>query len=53
MDSTRIQEKIRQGAEYLIVYVDSIYNNPNIKSYITNKIGEYNEIGIFSLSEFQ
>jgi 4-amino-4-deoxy-L-arabinose transferase-like glycosyltransferase len=52
MDSARIQEKIRQGAEYLFVYVDSIYNNPNLKPYITNKIGDYNGIGIFSLSEF-
>jgi hypothetical protein len=53
MDSTRIKYKINAGADYLFIYIDSVYNNPNIKPFITKKIGEINNIDIYDISSFR
>ena len=53
LDSTRISWKINAGADYLFIYVDSINNNPNIKPFIKNKIGEINDIDIYDISSFR
>ncbi len=53
LDSTRISWKINAGADYLFIYIDSINNNPNIKPFIKNKIGEINDIDIYDISSFR
>ncbi len=53
MDSTRIKYKINAGADYLFIYIDSVYNNPNIRPFIANKIGEINDIDIYDISSFR
>jgi hypothetical protein len=53
LDSTRIKSKINMGADYLFIYIDSLFNNPNIKPFIKNKIGEINDIDIYDISSFR
>jgi hypothetical protein len=53
LDSTRISWKINAGADYLFIYIDSINDNPNIKPFIKNKIGEINDIDIYDISSFR
>jgi len=53
LDSTKISWKINAGADYLFIYVDSINNNPNIRPFIKNKIGEINDIDIYDISSLR
>jgi hypothetical protein len=46
----RIDEFIESGMQYLIINDPGYLNNEFIKPYITNKIGEYENIQIFRLS---
>ena len=46
----RIDEFIESGIQYLIINEPGYLNNEFIKPYITNKIGEYENIQIFKLS---
>jgi hypothetical protein len=45
--------KIQQGADYLFIYIDTLYNNKNITPFIKDKIGEYNDIDIYDISGFR
>jgi hypothetical protein len=53
LDSTRIKWKINAGADYLIIYIDSLYSNPNITPFLKNKIGEINDISFYDISSFR
>lgn len=53
LDSAKIIGKINQGADYLFIYIDTLYNNKNITPFIKDKIGEYNDIDIYDISGFR
>jgi len=53
LDSTRISWKINSGADYLFIYIDSLYSHPDIKPFLKDKIGEINDIGIYDISSFR
>jgi len=53
LDSSKIMGKINQGADYLFIYIDTLYNNKNITPFIKHKIGEYNDIDIYDISGFR
>lgn len=53
LDSTRISYKINAGADYLFIYIDSLYALPDIKPFLKNKIGEINNINIYDISSFR
>ena len=53
LDSIKIKWKINEGADYLFIYIDSLYNNPNIKPFLKDKIGEINDIRIYDISSFR
>lgn len=48
-DSTKIKEKINDGARYLFIYDQVAYEDENLKPFIGNKIGEFRNIAIFEL----
>ena len=48
--SHKIDEFIEAGIQYLIINDPGYLNNEFIKPYITDKIGEYNNVQIFKLS---
>jgi 4-amino-4-deoxy-L-arabinose transferase-like glycosyltransferase len=52
-DSTRIKWEINAGADFLVIYVDSVYNNPEVKPFLKNKIGEINDISFYDISSFR
>jgi hypothetical protein len=52
-DSTRIRWDINAGADFLVIYVDSVYNIPQIKPFLKNKIGEINDISFYDISSFR
>jgi hypothetical protein len=49
-DSLNITKKIQMGARYLVVYDRDNYEDDNIQPFLKNKIGEFNNIDIYSLS---
>jgi hypothetical protein len=53
LDSTRIKWKINAGADFMIIYMDSLYNNPEVKPFLKNKIGEINDISFYDISSFR
>lgn len=53
LDSSKINSKINAGADYLLIYVDSLYSNPDITPFLKNKIGEINDINIYDISSFR
>jgi hypothetical protein len=48
-DSVRIQTKIDAGAKYLFIHLDETKEEPGIKPYLDNKIGQFKNIEIFAL----
>lgn len=48
-DSANINDKIKMGAKYLMIYDKEIMKNPEIKPFTKNKIGQYKMIEIFKL----
>jgi hypothetical protein len=48
-DSSRIREKIDQGAKYLLIYKNEIYNEKGIQPFLKKKIGEFGNIDIYGL----
>ncbi len=53
LDSAKIMGKINQGADYLFIYIDTLYYNKNITPFVKDKIGEYNDIDIYDISGFR
>lgn len=49
MDSTDIYRHISLGAKYLILTESEPLSRPYLKSYLSNKIGEYGSVSIFKL----
>jgi hypothetical protein len=48
-DSVKIREKIGLGAKYLFIYNEKTLDEPGVKPFIDNKIGEYKNIEVFKL----
>ena len=48
-DSTKIREKINDGARYLFIYDKEAYEDENLQPFIKNKMGEFRNIDIFEL----
>jgi hypothetical protein len=48
-EKERVKFAISEGCKYLIINSDQLTNDGEIKEFITNKIGQYQNISIFSL----
>jgi hypothetical protein len=53
LDSTRISWKINLGADYLFIYIDSLYRHLEIQPFLINQIGKINDISIYDISSFR
>jgi hypothetical protein len=51
LEGDRIEKFIELGAEYLIINDSKAYSRAYLKPYLTNKIGTYKNIDIYSLSD--
>ena len=49
LDRLKIKKAINLGAKFLFIYDKEVYNEPGIQPFIKNKIGEFNNIDIYSL----
>ncbi len=48
-DSLKIRQRIEQGAKYLLISDIKTYDEQSVKPFITNKIGQFNNIDIYKL----
>ncbi len=48
LDSVKIRDKIDRGAKYLFIYDEKTLDEPGIKPFLKDQIGEYKNIRIFA-----
>jgi hypothetical protein len=52
-DKERIDFAINQGCRYLILSNENLKQSVGIEAYLTNKIGQYQNISIYSLANIK
>jgi hypothetical protein len=50
-DSTKIRQRINQGAKYLLISDPKAYDEPGVKPFISNKAGRFKNIDIYKLKK--
>lgn len=48
-DSTTINQNIKLGAKYLIIFDSTAYSQPTLSPFISNKVGTHNGIDVYKL----